>query len=100
MPYPILICLMSLNRRYCISVGCRNQFFFFLKDKYILKNKINLSSFVQNITEFGVIFNNIVYISSLFCKSKLKYLMLGVDSRRSERGEAAVQGGAGEPAGA
>ena len=42
---------------------------FILKDKYILKNKVNLSSSVQNITEFGVILNNIVYISSLFCKS-------------------------------
>ena len=36
---------------FCVEI---KMFFFFLKDKCMLKNKLNLSSFVQNITEFGL----------------------------------------------
>jgi len=43
--------------------------FFFSAKKTSLKNKIILSSFVQSITEFGVILNNTFYILSLFSTS-------------------------------
>ena len=56
--------------QYCDSkfIPCYEIFFFSAK-KTSLKNKIILSSFVQSITEFGVILNNTFYILSLFSTS-------------------------------